>query len=113
MSDLEDLLREELKRTAQKVQPEVLRPLRVPASGHGWRPHLLPLAVAAAVIVIIAVVALITGLPASHQPAEQPELPLPDGEGARRLEHHGHAAEARIVQESAERGPQSVGQDQS
>ena len=65
MSDLEDLLREELKRTAQEVQPEVLRPLRVPASGHGWRPRLLPLAVAAAVIVIIAVVALITGLPAS------------------------------------------------
>jgi hypothetical protein len=75
MSDLEDLLREELKRTAQKVQPEVLRPLRVPASGHGWRPHLLPLAVAAAVIVIIAVVALITGLPASHQPATSGSAP--------------------------------------
>ncbi len=75
MSDLEDLLREELKRTAQKVQPEVLRPLRVPASGHGWRPRLLPLAAAAAVIVIIAVVALITGLPASHQPATSGSAP--------------------------------------
>ena len=30
MPDIEELLREELKRTARTVQPEVLRPLRVP-----------------------------------------------------------------------------------
>ena len=75
MTDLEDLLREELRRTAQKVQPEVLRPLRVPAPGHGWRPRLLPLAAAAAVIAIIALVALVAGLPAARQPATSGSAP--------------------------------------
>jgi hypothetical protein len=69
MPDLEDLLREELKRTARKVQPEVLRPLRVPAPRHSWRPRLLPLAAAAAVIAIVAVVALAVGLATSPKPA--------------------------------------------
>jgi hypothetical protein len=69
MPDIENLLREELKRTAQKVQPEVLRPLRVPAPRHGWRPRLLPLAAAAAVIAVITVVALVAGLTAAQKPA--------------------------------------------
>jgi hypothetical protein len=93
MPDIENLLREELKSAAQKIQPEVLRPLRVLAPRRGWRPRLLPLAAAAAVIAIIAVVALVTGLPASHQPATSRSVPavpprfyvtirdVPDGQG--------------------------------
>ena len=69
MPDIENLLREELKRAALKIQPEMLRPLRVPAPGRGWRLRLVPLATAAAVIAIVAVVALVAGLPASHKPA--------------------------------------------
>ncbi len=33
MPDLENLLREELQHEAQKVQPELLRPLQVPPDG--------------------------------------------------------------------------------
>jgi hypothetical protein len=75
MPDIENLLREELKHTAQQVQPEQLRPLRVPAPGRSWRPRLLPLAAAAAVIVIIAAVALVTGLTGSHQSATSRSVP--------------------------------------
>jgi hypothetical protein len=105
MPDIENLLREELKHTAQQVQPELLRPLRAPAPGRapapesapatesapapgrvlapwrapapwrGWRPRLLPLAAAAAVIAIIAAVALVAGLPASHQAATTRSAP--------------------------------------
>ena len=75
MPDIENLLRNELKSAAQKVQPEVLRPLRVPAPAHRWHPRLLPLAAAAAVIAIIAAVALVTGLPASHQAATSGSAP--------------------------------------
>jgi hypothetical protein len=93
MPDIENLLREELKSAAQKIQPEVLRPLRALAPGRGWRPRLLPLAAAAAVIAIIAVVALVIGLPASHQLATSGSTPavpprfyvtirdVPDGQG--------------------------------
>jgi hypothetical protein len=77
MPDIENLLREELKSAAHKIQPEVLRPLRPLASGRGWRPRLLPLAAAAAVIAVIAVVALVIGLPASHQPATSRPVPAP------------------------------------
>src|SRR5579862_4449584 len=69
MPDVEDLLREELKRTAQKVQPEMLRPLRAPAPRRGWRPRLVPLAAGVAVIAVIAVVALVAGLFTSPKPA--------------------------------------------
>src|SRR5579863_1969443 len=69
MPDVEDLLREELKRTAQKVQPEMLRPLRAPAPRRGWRPRLVPLVAAVAVIAVIAVVGLVVGLSASPKPA--------------------------------------------
>src|ERR1700683_1255378 len=79
MPDLEDLLREELKRTARKVQPEVLRPLRVPAPARTGRPARVPLARAAAVIAIVAVVALAVGLPVSPKPAisGSPSVGLP------------------------------------
>src|SRR5580658_3261044 len=69
MTDVENLLREELKRAAGQVQPELLRPLRVPTRRPSWRPRLLPLAAAAAVIAIVAAGALVTGLAAAHQPA--------------------------------------------
>lgn len=75
MPDLEDLLREELKRTARKVQPEVLRPLRVPAPGRRWRLRLLPLAAAAAVIAVITVVALVAGLTPAQKPAPSGSAP--------------------------------------
>ena len=50
MPDLENLLREELQHEAQKVQPELLRPLQVPTRRPSWRPRLLPFTAAAAVI---------------------------------------------------------------
>ncbi len=75
MPDIENLLREELKRTARKVQPEVLRPLRVPAPDRSRRRRLLPLAAAAAVIAVITVVALVVGLTAAQKPAPSGSAP--------------------------------------
>ena len=71
MPDVENLLREELKRAAERVQPELLRPLQVPTRRPSWRPRLLPLAAAAAaaVIAVITAGALVAGLSAAHQPA--------------------------------------------
>src|SRR6516162_3112887 len=69
MPDLENLLREELQHEAQKVQPELLRPLQVPTRQPSWRPHLLPFAAAAAVIAVITAGALVAGLAAAHEPA--------------------------------------------
>jgi hypothetical protein len=69
MPDIENLLREELKRAAGQVQPELLRPLQVPTRRPSWRPRLLPLAAAAAVIAVITAGALVAGLTAAHQPA--------------------------------------------
>src|SRR6185437_11383632 len=69
MPDLENLLREELQDEAQKVQPEMLRPLQVPARRSSWRPRLLPFAAAAAVIAVITAGALVAGLTAAHKPA--------------------------------------------
>ena len=69
MPDIENLLRKELKRAAERVQPELLRPLQVPTRRPSWRPRLLPLAAAAAVIAVITAGALVAGLPAAHQPA--------------------------------------------
>src|SRR5580704_1574030 len=67
MPDLENLLREELQHEAQKVQPELLRPLQVPTRQPSWRPRLLPFA--AAVIAVITAGALVAGLTAAHKPA--------------------------------------------
>ena len=69
MPDLENLLREELQHEAQKVQPELLRPLQVPTRRPSWRPRLLPFSAAAAVIAVITASALVAGLTAAHKPA--------------------------------------------
>jgi hypothetical protein len=69
MPDLENLLREELKRAAEQVQPALLRPLRVPARRPSWRPRPLRFTAAAAVIAVITAGALVAGLPAAHRPA--------------------------------------------
>lgn len=69
MPDVENLLREELKREAQKVQPDVLRPLQVPSRRPGWRPRMLPLAAAAAVIAVITAGVLVAGLATADKPA--------------------------------------------
>jgi hypothetical protein len=69
MPDLENLLREELQHEAQKVQPELLRPLQVPTRRPSWRPRLLPFAAAAAVIAVITAGALVAGLTTAHKPA--------------------------------------------
>jgi hypothetical protein len=69
MPDIENLLREELKRAAERVQPELLRPLQVPTRRPTWRPHLLPLTAAAAVIAVIAASTLVAGLTRAHKPA--------------------------------------------
>jgi hypothetical protein len=69
MPDVENLLREELKRAAERVQPELLRPLQVPTRRPSWRPRLLPLAAAAAVIAVITAGALVAGLTPAHKPA--------------------------------------------
>ena len=69
MPDLENLLREELQHEAQKVQPELLRPLQVPTRRPSWRPRLLPFTAAAAVIAVITAGALAAGLTSAHKPA--------------------------------------------
>jgi hypothetical protein len=83
MPDIENLLREELKRDAQKVQPELLRPLHVPTRRPSWRPRLLPFTAAAAVIAVITAGALVASLPAAHQPtASQPTASQPTVSGS-------------------------------
>jgi hypothetical protein len=81
MPDLENLLREELQHEAQKVQPELLRPLQVPTRQPSWRPRLLPFAAAAAVIAVITAGALVAGLPAPTSPPPtsppSPDQPRP------------------------------------
>jgi hypothetical protein len=81
MPDVENLLREELKRAAERVQPELLRPLQVPARRPRWRPRLLLFTAAAAVIAVITAGALVAaGLPAAqksaaHKPAVSGSAP--------------------------------------
>src|SRR5258706_10516910 len=76
MPDLENLLREELQHEAQKVQPELLRPLQVPTRRPSWRLRLLPFAAAAAVIAVITAGAPFAGLtPAPKTPPPQPPPP--------------------------------------
>src|SRR5690349_24789967 len=69
MPDLENLLREELQHEAEKVQPELLRPLQAPSRRPGWRPRLLPFMAAAAVIAVITAGAVVADLTAAHKPA--------------------------------------------
>ena len=61
MPPIEDLLRDELKRVADTVQPGQLRPLQVPAPGRRWHRRLLPVAVAAAVIAVAVAAVLVAG----------------------------------------------------
>lgn len=75
MPDLENLLREELQHEAQKVLPELLRPLQVPSRRPGWPPRLLPFTAAAAVTAAITAGALVAGLATAHKPgAREPAV---------------------------------------
>src|ERR1700745_2060265 len=75
MPDLENLRREELQHEAQKVQPELLRPLQVPPRRPSWRPRLLPFTAAAAVIAVITAGALLAGPTAAHKPPAPGSVP--------------------------------------
>ena len=68
MPDISELLREELKRVTDQVQPEQLRPLRVPVRPPRRGLRLVQVAAGAAVLAI-AVAALAVGTAAGHRPA--------------------------------------------
>ena len=68
MPPIENLLRDELKRVADTVQPGQLRPLRIPAPGRRWHHRLLPVAAAAAVIAV-AVAAVLVARPKPAPPS--------------------------------------------
>jgi hypothetical protein len=76
MPPIEDLLRDELKRVADTVQPGQLRPLRVPAPGRRWHRRLLPVAAAAAVMAVAVAAVLVAGPkpvpPSAPGPADIP-----------------------------------------
>jgi hypothetical protein len=76
MPPIEDLLRDELKRVADTVQPGQLRPLQVPAPGRRWHRLLLPVAAAAAVIAVAVAAVLVAGPkpvpPSAPGPADIP-----------------------------------------
>ena len=61
MPPIEDLLRDELKRVADTVQPGQLRPLQVPVPARRWHRRLLPVAAAAAVIAVAVAAVLVAG----------------------------------------------------
>jgi hypothetical protein len=80
MPALEDLLREELKRVTDTVQPGQLRPLLPPGPRRGPRPWLLPVAAGAAVVAVAAAAALLAGPPARQQLGVSPpsaSAPMP------------------------------------
>jgi hypothetical protein len=68
MPAIEELLREELRRVTDAVQPGQLRPLRPPAPGPRRHLRLLPVTVGAAVIAIATVAGLLAGPLARQQP---------------------------------------------
>jgi hypothetical protein len=72
MPSIENLLRDELKRVTETVQPGQLRPLRIPAPGRRWRHRLLPLAAAAAVIAVAVSAVLVAGSKLAPAPAAAP-----------------------------------------
>jgi hypothetical protein len=80
MPPIEDLLRGELKRVADTVQPGQLRPLQMPVPGRRWHRRLLPVAAAAAVIAIAVAAVLVAGPkpvpPAAPGPADIPRYYL-------------------------------------
>ena len=80
MPPIEDLLRDELKRVADTVQPGQLRPLQMPVPGRRWHRRLLPVAAAAAVIAVAVATVLVAGPkpvpPAAPGPAAIPRYYL-------------------------------------
>jgi hypothetical protein len=80
MPPIEDLLRGELKRVADTVQPGQLRPLQMPVPGRRWHRRLLPAAAAAAVIAVAVAAVLVAGPkpvpPAASGPAAIPRYYL-------------------------------------
>lgn len=74
MPPIEDLLRDELKRVADTVQPGQLRPLRMPVPGRRWHRLLLPVAAAAA-IVAVAVAAVLVAGPTPVPPSAPTAIP--------------------------------------
>ena len=76
MPSIDNLLRDELKRVTETVQPGQLRPLRIPAPGRRWRQRLLPLAAAAAVIAVAVSAVLVAGpkrlRPRPRRPSRRP-----------------------------------------
>lgn len=73
---IEDLLRGELKRVADTVQPGQLRPLQMPVPGRRWHRRLLPVAAAAAVIAV-AVAAVLVARPKPVPPAAPGPATIP------------------------------------
>ena len=61
MPSIENLLRDELMRVTDTVQPGQLRPLRIPALGLRWRHRLFPVAAAAAIIAVAVSALLVAG----------------------------------------------------
>ena len=61
MPSIENLLRDELMRVTDTVQPRQLHPLRIPAPGLRWRHRLLPVAAAAAIIAVAVSAVLVAG----------------------------------------------------
>lgn len=76
MPPIEDLLRGELKRVADAVQPGQLRPLRMPVPARRWHRRLLPVAAAAAVIAV-AVAAVLVVRPKPVPPAAPGPAAIP------------------------------------
>lgn len=76
MPPIEDLLRGELKRVADTVQPEQLRPLQKPVPGRRWHRRLLPIATAAAVIAVGVTAVLVAG-PKPVPPAAPGQAAIP------------------------------------
>src|SRR6185437_11730866 len=72
MPSIDNLLRDELKRVTDAVQPGQLRPLRIPAPGRRWRQRLLPVAAAAAVIAVAVSAVLVAGPKLAPAPASAP-----------------------------------------
>jgi hypothetical protein len=76
MPPIEDLLRGELKRVADTVQPGQLRPLQIPVPGRRWHLRLLPVAAATAVIAV-AVAAVLVAVPRPVPPAAPGAADIP------------------------------------
>ncbi len=72
MPSIDNLLRDELKRVTETVQPGQLRPLRILAPGRRWRQRLLPLAAAAAVMAVAVSAVLVAGPRLAPAPASAP-----------------------------------------